>query len=67
MVRVIPPLYAGKWDYCQIQDVKYSNRLKCWVIVYRLIGTIGPIPYEVRREKRFSREKLEEFVKHYEL
>lgn len=67
MVRVISPLYAGKWEYCQIQDVKYNNGLKCWIIVYRLFGKIGPIPYEVRREKRFSRERLEEFVKYCEL
>ena len=65
LIRVIPPLY-GEWDGCCIRDFKYDNRLKCWVVVYTLTY-IGNIRYTIRREKRFSRERLEEFVKYCEL
>lgn len=64
---ILPYLYKGNWDECHIRGFKYNNRLKCWIVVYELIGTIGSIPYGLRREKKFSWKRLEEFVKYCEL
>lgn len=68
-VRTLENLHGCEWKFFYVTDFRYDNKLRGWVIRYKEVGRRGRTYslYEYSAEIHFNCERLEEFVKYYNL